>query len=211
MSDETSTENLLDSNNNILEYNSESNSSGSENSGVEAQQNKSKRKYTRREQKENSEFNRIRHSGNRLQEQSTAGSTVQQSRKKRQRSKRRKQDIANELGLVTDGFTNAKPVPRSRKPRKPRKDPIREINGKQKAKLSEESDLDGSSSDENYEVEDISMEDFIRTLRPVMMPRIDPTRSILNKVTSAFLGCPVMTHVSESRPGNTKLVIEIEI
>lgn len=210
MSDETSTENLLDSNNNNLEYNSGSNSSGGENSGVEAQQNKPKRKYTRKERKQSSEFDRIRHSGNRLQEQSTAGSTVQQSRKKRQRTKRCKQDIANELGLVTDGFTNAKPIPRPRKPRKPRpptgKNPVREMDRKQKDKLSDESD-----SDDNYEVEDISMEDFIRTLRPVMMPRIDPAGSILNKVTSAFLGYPVMTHVSESRPGNTKLVIEIEI
>ena len=51
----------------------------------------------------------------------------------------------------------------------------------------------------------------MRGVSPMLRPSVSPVDTVLNKVTSAFMGCPVIAHVSETKPGNTKLTIEIEL
>ena len=124
--------------------------------------------------------------------------------------------LADKLGLVTDGLSNAKPVPGPGKPRKPRnprgKDPVREMDREKEIELEIESSSESESecSEDERDI-DYEWKQLMKNLRQIYTPQISPSESILNKVTSAFLGYPVMTHVSEEKPGNTKLAIEIDI
>ena len=75
---------------------------------------------------------------------------------------------------------------------------------------SSSSESESESSEDERDI-DYEWKQLMKNLRQIYTPQISPSESILNKVTSAFLGYPVMTHVSEEKPGNTKLAIEIDI
>ena len=61
------------------------------------------------------------------------------------------------------------------------------------------------------EYETMDLRDFMRGVFPMLRPSVSPVDTVLNKVTSAFMSCPVIAHVSETKPGNTKFTIEIEL
>ena len=205
MSNEPNPDLRISTNNLNLEFSGEDNSPGLQSPRVEAKQEKPKRKYNKRKQQESPT------------EPSGVGSTVHQARRQRNRTRRHKQELADKFGLVTDGFTNTRSVPKPRKPRKPagenkpRKDDRKEKDKlKSKCICEDSSDSDSDSeSDMDYETVDIS--DLLRGVMPMLRPRVSPVDTVLNKVTSAFMGCPVIAHVSETKPGNTKLTIEIEL
>ena len=202
MSNEPNPDLRISTNNINLEFSGENNSPGIQSPRVEAKQEKPKRKYNKRKQQESSA------------ESSGIGSTVHQARRQRNRARRHKQELADKFGLVTEGFTNTRSVPKPRKPRKPAgENKPRKDDRKEKDKLKnicdcESSDSD-SESDMDYETVDIS--DLLRGVIPMLRPPVSPVDTVLNKVTSAFMGCPVIAHVSETKPGNTKLTIEIEL
>lgn len=202
MCDEQPSDNSLCDSIANMEFNSGSNSSECESPSMETEQTKPKRKYNKRAKAKDSELNRVGYNSGGTVQEPTGGSTVQQARKKRERSRKHKQELAAQFGLVTDGFTNAKSVPRAGKPKRK---PVRKVDRRKETELEIEEDM------EPYEKE-IELDEIIREMLPMLRPRpVPPMQSVLNKVTSAFMGCPVLTHVSESKPGNTKLVIEIEI
>ena len=61
----------------------------------------------------------------------------------------------------------------------------------------------------NYEP--VNLRDFMRGVFPMLRPSVSPVDTVHNKVTSALMGCPVIAHVSETKPGSTKFTIEIEL
>ena len=104
-------------------------------------------------------------------------------------------------------------VLKPRKPRKPAGEPKpRKDDRKEKDKWKFECESE-SSSDSKSEIdyETMDLRDFMRGVFPMLRPSVSPVDTVLNKVTSAFMGCPVIAHVSETKPGNTKLTIEIEL
>lgn len=179
--------------------------SSCESGRCEEKQNKPKRKNTKRKNIDNES------SGERdipIQRQRAGGSTVQQARKQR----KRKQDIADKLGLVTDGFSDAKPERRPRKPRlvckerKLKKD--KTFPEEEEDNVEEIEEEDGSDEEER----DLEFENYVESLLPFLMPRqLPPQDTVLNKIVSAFAGYPVCTHVSEINPNKSKLIIEIDI
>lgn len=202
MCDEQPSDNSLCDSIANMEFNSGSNSPECESTPMETEQAKPKRRYNKKPKTKDSEANRVGYNPGRAVQEPTGGSTVQQARKKRERSRKHKQELATQFGLVTDGFTNAKSVPRAGKPKRK---PVRKVDRRKETELEIDEDT------EPYEKE-IELDEIIREMLPMLRPHpVPPMQSVLNKVTSAFMGCPVLTHVSESKPGNTKLVIEIEI
>ena len=201
MSNETNPDLRISTNNLNLEFSGEDNSPGLQSPRVEAKQEKPKRKYNKRKQQESPT------------EPSGVGSTVHQARRQRNRARRHKQELADKFGLVTEGFTNTRSVPKPRKPRKPAgENKPRKDDRKEKDKLKFESESESSSDSESeMEYETMDLRDFMRGVFPMLRPRVSPVDTVLNKVTSAFMGCPVIAHVSETKPGNTKLTIEIEL
>lgn len=201
MSNEPNPDLRISSNNLNLEFSGEDNSPGLQSPRVEAKQEKPKRKYNKRKQQESPT------------EPSGVGSTVHQARRQRNRTRRHKQELADKFGLVTDGFTNTRSVPKPRKSRKPAgENKPRKDDRKEKDKLKFESESESSSDSESeMEYETMDLRDFMRGVFPMLRPRVSPVDTVLNKVTSAFMGCPVIAHVSETKPGNTKLTIEIEL
>ena len=201
MSNEPNPDLRISTNNLNLEFSGEDNSPGLQSPRVEAKQEKPKRKYNKRKQQESPT------------EPSGVGSTVHQARRQRNRARRHKQELADKFGLVTEGFTNTRSVPKPRKPRKSAGEPKpRKDDRKEKDKLKFESESESSSDSESeMEYETMDLRDFMRGVFPMLRPRVSPVDTVLNKVTSAFMGCPVIAHVSETKPGNTKLTIEIEL
>lgn len=201
MSNEPNPDLRISTNNLNLEFSGEDNSPGLQSPRVEAKQEKPKRKYNKRKQQESPT------------EPSGVGSTVHQARRQRTRARRHKQELADKFGLVTEGFTNTRSVPKPRKPRKPAGEiKPRKDDRKEKDKLKFESESESSSDSESeMEYETMDLRDFMRGVFPMLRPRVSPVDTVLNKVTSAFMGCPVIAHVSETKPGNTKLTIEIEL
>lgn len=169
---------------------------------METEQAKPKRKYNKRTKAKNSWLNRVRYNAGGAIQEPMGGTTVQQARKKRERSRKHKQELATQFGLITDGFTNARSVPGTRKPKRK---PVRKLDRNKEAELEIEEDT------EPYEKE-IELDEIIREMLLMLrLHPVSPMQSILNKVTSAFMGYPVLTRISETKPGNTKLVIELEI
>lgn len=201
MSNEPNPDLRISTNNLNLEFSGEDNSPGLQSPRVEAKQEKPKRKYNKRKQQESPT------------EPSGVGSTVHQARRQRNRTRRHKQELADKFGLVTEGFTNTRSVPKPRKPRKPAgENKPRKDDRKEKDKLKFESESESSSDSESeMEYETMDLRDFMRGVFPMLRSRVSPVDTVLNKVTSAFMGCPVIAHVSETKPGNTKLTIEIEL
>lgn len=161
---------------------------------VETEQEKPKRKYTKR--KQGSEPDRVGH--NVTVHDVTGGgggSTIQQARKKRERNKRCKQELANEPGLIPDGLTDAAPKSRARQPGK---DKVRRV-------------YDMESEEDEIDEEENDLDSIIEGMMPFLRPRMNPVDNVLNRITSAFVGCPVMTHLTRTSPSSQKLIIEIDI
>lgn len=200
---------------------------GRENSQVEANTQKPKRKYTRRkqpEQQQHTEVSGERHNPalQRQRKKGESGSTIEQARKQR----KRKQDLADEFGLVTDGFSNARSKVRSRKSgknelgricREEAKNSLNEENDEEEEEeepidLEIEDDDDESDSDEESDEEEAEYARILAGMFPFMRQSPTPAPdTVLDKVVTAFTGYPVCTHVAQIGPKNNKLVIEIDI
>ena len=191
MGNESNTNSNIDSSLHNMDSDGENNSPNRKNNTMEAEQTKPKRKYTKR--KQSAEPSGVGHSVS-LQK-STGGSTVQQSRKKRERNDRHKQELASKLGLVSEE------LPRS-KPRKTRARREPDSN----------SDNDDISSEEENGIEcENDFDSIIGGMLPFLAARTNPVDIILNRITSAFVGYPVVAHISRTSPSTQKLIIEIEI
>lgn len=191
MGNESNTNSNIDSSPHSMDSDGENNSPNRKNNTMEAEQTKPKRKYTKR--KQSAEPSGVGHSVS-LQK-STGGSTVQQSRKKRERNDRHKQELASKLGLVSEE------LPRS-KPRKTRARREPDSN----------SDNDDISSEEENGIEcENDFDSIIGGMLPFLAARTNPVDIILNRITSAFVGYPVVAHISRTSPSTQKLIIEIEI
>lgn len=189
MGNESNSNSNIDSSPHTMESDSEDNSPNRKNNTMETEQTKPKRKYTRR--KQSAEPSGVGHSVS-LQK-STGGSTVQQSRKKRERNERHKQELASKLGLVTEEL----PGPKPRKTRA-RREP------------DNASDDDDSEEENGIECEN-DFDSIISGMLPFLAARTNPVDIILNRITSAFVGYPVVAHLSKTSPTTQKLTIEIEI
>lgn len=192
MSNESNSDNDINSNSNNLEYNSEILPLEGENTPLETEQKKPKRKYSKR--KQSSEPNRVGHII--PIQKSTGGSTIQQSRKKRERNNRHKQELTAESGFIPNGLPDAKPESR---PSKPGKDKVRRIHDME----SEEDDIE--------DIEDNELDSLLSGMIPFFAQRMNPIDNILNRLTSAFVGCPVVTHLAKTSPDSQRLIIEIDI
>ena len=191
MGNESNSDSNIDTSPHSMESDGEDNSPNRKNSTREAEQAKPKRKYTKR--KQSAEPSGVGHSVSLQKSTTGGGSTVQQSRKKRERNDRHKQELASKLGLVTEEL----PGPKPRKTRA-RREP------------DNASDDDDSEEENGIECEN-DFDSIIGGMLPFLAARTNPVDIILNRITSAFVGYPVVAHLSRTSPSTQKLIIEIEI
>ena len=194
MGNESNSNSNIDTSPHSMESDGEDNSPDRKNSTMEAEQAKPKRKYTKR--KQSAEPSGVGHSVSLQKSTTGGGSTVQQSRKKRERNDRHKQELASKLGLVSEE------LPRS-KPRKTRARREPDSN-------SDDDDVSSEEEENGIECEN-DFDSIIGGMLPFLAARTNPVDIILNRITSAFVGYPVVAHLSRTSPSTQKLIIEIEI
>ena len=190
---------------------------------LEAAQKKPKRKYTKRKQKsEDSKPDRVGCKPTVLGSEG-GGSTVRLERQRRKRFDKLQQELAAKLGELPEGFpaTTVKIEPgsglSSTATAKPRKNKVRTDDCRKEidVNINDESENDSESDSDfdyfnNYGYLLGSYLPFLRTAPPPPLPQL-PQESAINKIVSAFVGYPVETHLSQTSPSSSKLIIEIEI
>lgn len=185
-----------------MDFNGSSDKSNNSSKSVENKQEKPKRKRSPKVQ-QSSEPSGVGH----IPE---GGSTVQQSRRKRETKRKLVQELADKSGFIPDRLPDATQKPKSRR------SVLRSVPPKQEGlaeKRDDEDNEDISSSDDDDD-DDIDYALFMRgMMNPYMMMQMNqPSEmSVLDKVVSAFSGYPMTTHVTEIKPNKQKLVIEVEI
>lgn len=206
-----SDENIIDlskSSNNIdLEFFGGNNPIEKTPPGMEGEQKKPKRKYTKRKQKQSSESSGVGHKP--AVHGSEGGSSVRLERERRKRFDKLQQELAAKLGELPEGIAGSKP-----RTRKPRKDKIRGDDYSKEIDMTNDNESDSESdsdndSDSDYPDYSYIVKGFIPFMRP--NPFVCPQESVINKIVNAFTGYPVATHVSQTSPTTSKLTIEIDI
>lgn len=236
MSNETVFDNINEHSNIDMGVNGPVDESGKENKPVEANTQKPKRiRQQKSKSTEDNESSGERHntpiqrrSSNRriIKVTGGGGSTIEQSRSKRRKQSKCEEELADQFGFITDGFTNARSKLRSRKSGKNNLRKLCREETKEEAELSDKDDdivdLD-IESDEDYDDDDDDDSEnemeYAKILagfmpfvhhHPPLCSKPEP-ETLLDKVVTAFTGYPVCTHVAQVGPSSSKLVIEIDI
>lgn len=237
MSNETVFDNINEHSNIDMGVNGPVDESGKENKPVEANTQKPKRiRQQKSKSTEDNESSGERHntpiqrrSSNRriIKVTGGGGSTIEQSRSKRRKQSKCEEELADQFGFITDGFTNARSKLRSRKSGKNNLRKLCREETKEEAELSDKDDdivdLD-IESDEDYDDDDDDDSEnemeyakilagfmpFVHHHHPPLCSKPEP-ETLLDKVVTAFTGYPVCTHVAQVGPSSSKLVIEIDI
>lgn len=208
MTDESNIDLSKSSNNIDLEFFGGNNPIEKTPPGMEGEQKKPKRKYTKRKQKQGSESSGIGHKP--AVHGSEGGSSVRLERERRKRFDKLQQELAAKLGELPEGIAGSKP-----RPRKSRKDKVRGNDYNKEIDVTNGNDESDSESDSDSDYPDCCddysyiVKGFIPFMRP--NPFVCPQESVVNKIVNAFAGYPVATHVSQTSPNTSKLTIEIDI